>query len=163
MSHNGPVLEERWCLYSWTHQDLVRLHQCWLELKHCHPSNSQPEPLSPGLLPSALTLVSITSSASYFAVVKDPCVHNLVIRDVFFIIIILFLRPAAPRLWPSHIKIQLNSTCLVLKSAKDDLYLFSKLLPFSKMRDRSPSQQFLTHLLAYAWTGKPSALMMKMM
>lgn len=84
-----------------------------------------------------------------------------VIHYIFLFVVCLFYFkcPGAPWRWPSHIK---TSTCLVLHSAKHDSYLFSKLLPFSVMWDRSPSNRFLTHLLACAWTANPLALMMKM-
>lgn len=72
--------------------------------KHRCPNNPQHGPVSPGLVLSALTLVSLTSSAIFFlfAVIKDPFVHKLVIHDGVFLFFFLellfyFACPAAPR------------------------------------------------------------------
>lgn len=122
----------------------------------CLPSGSTPPSqqhpawvhLQPSLLFWSLNLfydLIQQTSYCYFSAIcagaKYPFLYILVTHYAFF----LFLRL---RRWPSQTQIQLNSTCHVLQPVKHDLYLFSQLLPFSIMRDRSPSHQSLTHLSA---------------
>lgn len=181
MSLNGAVLVERWCLHSWTHQLLGRLHQCWLELSMKTLSPQQRPAWAHlqtpwlywsvhlcirlwflWLLQAAFKLLLPFSGFFFFFFCScKVSIDVSVIHYIFLFVVCLFYFkcPGAPWRWPSHIK---TSTCLVLHSAKHDSYLFSKLLPFSVMWDRSPSNRFLTHLLACAWTANPLALMMKM-
>lgn len=141
--------------------------------KQHHPNNSQHKPTFKHLYCTGLLTSdpdSCSSSGSLWAIVTlfmlfyscKVSIYAYIGHSLYFFLY-YFICPAAAWWWPSHIKIELNYTFLVLQSAKHDLYLFSKLLPFSIMRDRSPSHRFLTHLLARARTGKPLALMMKMM